>query len=288
MLGEVARGRATGLPLSWYRASSLLHQWKADDFPEMREVHSRVVMMAAKRLFSNLASLAGKKRHGGKVGMLRFKGKEGYHSLMYNQSGFGVNQERGVIRLSKVGAVRVVFHRPLPPEFKVKGIVVKRTGTGKWFVCLQCEEMQESNGEIEASAAIDVKTTLTRGGRAVGIDLGITHFATDSNVHFAASPQYLEQSLAKVKRLQKKLSRKKKVSKRRQKAKFALAKLHEKVANQRRDFLHKLSTYYVRNYDVVCAEDLNVAGILQEKRAELGQKASKTLHRQLTRGGGCS
>src|SRR5271157_3519167 len=279
MLGEVARGRAAGSPLSWYRASSLLHQWMAGDFPEMREVHSRVAMMAAKRLFGNLASLAGKKRHGGKVGKLRFKGKGGYNSIAYNQSGFEVDPEHKEIHFSKVGAVRTVFHRSLPPGCRVKGIVVKRTGTRKWIACLQCEERQESNGEIEANIADRAQAALASGGRAVGIDLGITHFVADSSGHYAESPQYLQQSLAKVKKLQKKLSRKKKASNRRQKAKFALAKLHEKVANQRRDFLHKLSRYYVQHYDVVCAEDLNVAGILQEKRANNNQKANKTLHR---------
>src|SRR5271157_84589 len=285
MLGEVTRGRAVGSPLSWYRASSLLRQWKTGDFPEMREVHSRVAMMAAKRLFGNLASLAGKKRHGGKVGRLRFKGKGGYNSIAYNQSGFEVDPEHEEIHFSKVGAVRTVFHRSLPPGCRVKGIVVKRTGTRKWIACLQCEERQESNGEIEANIADRAQAALASGGRAVGIDLGITHFVADSSGHYAESPQYLQQSLAKVKKLQKKLSRKKKASNRRQKAKFALAKLHEKVANQRRDYLHKLSRYHVANYDVICAEDLAVAGMLQEKRAGFGKKANTTLHRHVAGAG---
>src|SRR5271157_1380051 len=281
MLGEVARGRAAGSPLSWYRASSLLRQWKAGNFPEMREVHSRVAMMAAKRLFGNLA---GKKRHGGKVVRLRFKGKGGYNSIAYNQSGFEVDPEHEEIHFSKVGAVRAVFHRALPPGCRVKGIVVKRTGARNWIACLQCKERQESNGEIEANVAGRVQVALVS-GRAVGIDLGIIHFVADSGGHYAESPQYLQQSLAKVKKLQKILSRKKIASKRRQKAKFALAKLHEKVANQRRDFLHRLSRYYVRQYDVVCVEDLNVAGILQEKRAYNSQAANKTLHRHVADAG---
>ncbi|HMF31989.1 MAG TPA: RNA-guided endonuclease TnpB family protein, partial [Candidatus Lokiarchaeia archaeon] len=277
LLGELNRAREAGTPLSWVGAVSLLPGWKHGDFPEMKDVHSRVAMMVARQLFANLASLGAKKNRGRKVGRLRFKGRGWYNSLAYNQSGFTIEWARGAIRLSKVGEVPARFHRVPPPGHKVKGVVVKRTGTGKCVACLHCEEPGDKDAGSTETLEARVEAVLDEGGHAVGIDLGIAHFAADSDGNFVASPQHLEFSLAKVKRLQKKLSRKKKASNRRQKAKFVLAKLHEKVANQRRDFLHKLSRYYVANYDVICAEDLAVAGMLQEKRAGFGKKANTTL-----------
>jgi putative transposase len=238
-----------------------------------------VAMMAAKRLYDNIASLAGRKRNGGKVGKLRFKGKGSYNSLAYNQSGFVVNAGQGTIYLSKVGVVRARFHRPLPLNCIIKGVVIKRAGPWKWFACLQCDDPRASSGEGDPGKAPRKNAPFTGSGRAVGIDLGITHFTADSDGHFAASPRYLEKSLEKVRKLQQHLSRRKPASKRRQKARNALAKLHEKVADQRRDFLHKLSRHYVDHYDVICAEDLDVAGMLQEKRAALSPTARRTLRR---------
>ncbi len=274
LLREVDRARAVGTPLSWYNAERLLPEWKKTDFLALREVHSRVAMMAAKHLYDNIASLAGRKRNGRNVGKLRFKGKGSYNSLEYNQSGFAVDRSRGTISLSKVGVVRARFHRPLPLECVIKGVVVKRAGPQKWFACLQCEDPRSESGKTFLE-----DTSRTSGSRAVGIDLGITHFAADSGGHFAENPRYLEKSLKKVMKLQQQPSRKKPMSRRRQKARDALAKLHEKVGNQRRDFLHKLSRHYVDHYDLICAEDLDVAGMLQEKRAMPSPTARRTLRR---------
>jgi putative transposase len=285
LLGELNRASEGNRVLSKTSAQAFLPAWKAGDFPELGEVYSRVAHMVVYQLYNNLAGLAAKKGRGQKVGRLRYKGRGWYASLNYNQSGFTIDQERGTIRLAKVGVVRATFHRELPPGATVKGIVVKKTNPGKWFACLQCAEQPRAGDAVECDLATRVRKSLTEGGRAVGIDLGITHFAADSDGQFAENPQYLDRSLAKIKVLQRKLSRKKRGSRRRAKARFALAKRHEKAANQRRDFLHKLSRYYVRKYDVVCAEDLSVSGMLAEKRAIPGNGRMKTLHRHVVDAG---
>ena len=133
------------------------------------------------------------------------------------------------------------------------------------MVRLQCGDgLPSSKGEApQATAEARVAEVLASGGRAVGIDLGITHFAADSDGNVAESPQFLETSLAKLRKLQRPLSRKKQASRRRQRARLALAKQHERIRNQRSDFLHKLSRYYVDHYDVICVENLAVSGMLQ-------------------------
>ncbi|HMF29872.1 MAG TPA: transposase, partial [Candidatus Lokiarchaeia archaeon] len=83
LLWELNRARGAGTPLSWVGAVSLLPGWKRGDFPELKDVHSRVAMMVARQLFANLASLGAKKRRGRKVGRLRFKGRGWYNSLAY-------------------------------------------------------------------------------------------------------------------------------------------------------------------------------------------------------------
>ena len=93
--------------------------------------------------------------------------------------------------------------------------------------------------------------------KAVGIDLGIKTFAVLSDGTEIPNPKYLKQSLDKVKRLQRSLSHKTKGSKNRDKARRKLALAHEKVTNQRNDFLHKVTKYLVSNYDTICLEDLN-------------------------------
>ncbi len=262
-------------------AQVLLPVWKRTDFPELSAVYSKVAQMVVHQLYANLAGLAAKKQHGHKVGKLRYKGHSCYLSLNYNQSGFIVDKEHRTIRLAKVGVVKATFHRELPPSFTIKGIVIKKIRAGKWFACLQCEEESYSGNPDKTDLAALIATKITAGGIVVGIDLGIMHFAADSDSHFVESPQYLDRSLAKVKLLQQKLSRKKKGSKRRAKEKLALAKLHEKVTNQRRDFLHKLSRYKMRKYDVICAEDLSVAGMLVEKHTTSKMVTRKTLHRHV-------
>jgi len=285
VLAELKCAHDEGRVLSKVTAQGFLPAWKAAGFPELNEVYSKVAQMVIHQLYANVASLAARKRQGHKVGKLRYKGQGWYTSLNYNQSGFKIEQERGTIRFAKVGVVRSTFHRELPLGLTVKGIVVKKTRTDKWFACLQCKEETRVGGPVEPDLAGLGVTKLTAGGSAVGIDLGITHFATDSDGNFAENPRYLDLALARVQMLQRKFSRKKKGSKRRAKAKLALAKRHEKVANQRRDFLHKLSRYYLRQYDVICAEDLAVAGMLAEKCVIPGKSARNTLHRHVADAG---
>jgi len=104
---------------------------------------------------------------------------------------------------------------------------------------------------------------LLKTGRIVGIDVGIQHFCVDSDGLAFENPHFIDKTLDKIKRVQKQLSRKKKSSKNREKVKLRLAKLYEKLKNQRMDFLHKLSRYYVNNYDIIVVEDLDIRDLVE-------------------------
>jgi len=126
---------------------------------------------------------------------------------------------------------------------KIKGVIVKRTKTGKWFAIVQAKVDNEP---------------LPPTGRAVGTDIGIHHFCVDSDGIAFENPKFIDKTLEKIRKVQRQLSRKQRGSRNWEKARLRLAKLYEKLNNQRLDFLHKLSRYYVNNYDVICVEDLNI------------------------------
>jgi len=205
-------------------------------------------------LWSNIHGLSELKKNGRRVGHIRFKGKGWYKTLNYNQSDFSFNGN--VLYLSKIGDIRVKMHRPI--QGKIKGVIIKQEGQ-KWYAIIQLDS------EIRVLPPND---------RAVGVDVGLKSFAVDSDGYDFANPRYLGHMLDRIKNIQRDLSRKKKGSNNREKAKAKLTKVHDKANNQRNDFLHKLSRYYVNSYGTICVEALDVKG-LKEKGHDKG------LHRNI-------
>jgi putative transposase len=173
------------------------------------------------------------------------KKKRNHQSIRYPQD-FELRTEKRVIYLSKVGDVQIVLHRPI--QGKPKSITVSKTSSGNYFVSILCE--------------VPVPAPTPRDLAAVGIDLGLLHFVTLSTGEKIKSPKPLRQSEAKIKRLQRELARRKLGSNSREKTRLKLAKQHEKLANQRRDFLHKISFRLVQNFSVIRMEKLNVVGMM--------------------------
>ena len=221
--------------------------------PELKEVHSKVLQHEVYRLFSNLRALAQLKKNGKRVGRLRFKGKGWFKTFTYNQSGFelrktGKRLDR--LWLSKIGTIPIRAHREI--EGNIKQIVIKRCNSGKWFACVSVE----SENEPEQKPI----------QKAVGLDVGLEHFTTDSDGKQIENPHHLKKTLKGLERRQKKLSRTEKDSNRRNKQRMRVASLHERVTNQRDNFLHKLSRYYVDHYELIAVEDLNIRGMLRNHK----------------------
>lgn len=219
------------------------------EHPELKQVHSKVLQMVLHRLYSNLRALAELKRNGRKVGRPRFKGR-GFKSFTYNQSGFKLiegNGRRRELWLSKVGEIPIVLHREL--KGKVKQVHIKREYSGKWFACFSVEIGDEPRKK--------------KVHKHIGIDLGIEHYIAGTDGNFVGHPHNIRKSERRLKLEQSRLSRKKKSSKNREKQQIKLALVHEKVRNQRIDFLHKLSRHYVNTYDFIAIEDLDVKELIE-------------------------
>ena len=179
----------------------------------------------------------------------RFKSKHD-HNQSYRtlNQGNGIRIEGNRIRIPKIGFVR--FKQSMDVG-KIHNATVKRTPTGKYFIVLNVEFEPVRN---------DKKTG------AIGIDVGVKSFYTDSNGNAVPNPRYLEKSSRKLAREQRRLSRKKKGSNNYEKQRIRAARVHEKVTDQRNDFLHKVSTTLVNENQVICVESLDVKGMLRKHR----------------------
>ena len=159
---------------------------------------------------------------------------------------FDVDIKTNRLHIPKLTPLRIILHRET--EGQMKSITISKTPSGKYFASILCE--------------IKKPIKLKKKGKQIGIDLGLKSFLVTSNNETIDTSKYLRQSEDKLKHLQKLLSRKVKGSNRRNKARIKVARIHEKIFNQRNDFLHKLSHRLVSENQAIFAEDLNVKGII--------------------------
>lgn len=151
------------------------------------------------------------------------------------------------IQLPKIGFVECCISKQI--QGRILSTTVSKNPSGRYFVSICCTDV-----EVEPLPKTD---------KTIGIDLGVKHLAVDSNGVEYPNNKYLAKSQKKLARLQRQLSRKPNGSKRREKARIKVARLHEHIANKRKDQLHKLTTQLVRENDIICIEDLNVAGMVR-------------------------
>lgn len=208
-----------------------------------RKLYSKTMQYECYRLFSNLRGLVESKKEGIKVGSLRFKGKGWFKTFTYNQSGYKLietSRRLDILELSKIGDIPIRCHRNI--QGVIKQVTVKREASGKWFASIVSDEQ---------------KTILPHKiETVVGIDVGLDNLVYDSDGNSTKNPRHLKQNEEWLAHVQRILSRKKNGSNNRTKWKIKVARQHEKIANIRSDFLHKLSHYYVENYDAVGVEDM--------------------------------
>jgi len=174
----------------------------------------------------------------------RFKTKHGRQSIQYPQR---VKIEGSRIYLPKVGWVKCVVHREISGRFKT--VTVSRNACGQFHAAILTD-----NGDAMPIVSTD--------GKAIGIDVGLTHLAVTSDGSKFENPRHLRKAEKNLKRKQRKLSRKKKGSNSRNKARRLVARAHERVARARKDHLHKLSRRIVDENQIVVVEDLHVKGIM--------------------------
>jgi putative transposase len=197
-----------------------------------------------RRLDKTFSAFFRRVKRGDKPGFPRYKSSRRYDSITFPSYGDGCRLlPNGKLRIQGAGHIKVKLHRPV--EGTIKTVTVKREAN-RWFVCFSVER---------ASAPLPAST------ESIGIDVGLTHFATFSDGTTVDNPRHHKTAQAKLRRAQRKVARRKKGSHRRRKAVILLQKAHAHVRNQRRDFHHKLSRQLVNRYGLIAVEDLNVKGL---------------------------
>jgi putative transposase len=219
---------------------------------DLKQVHSKVLQKVVQRLYDNLSTLKARKKNGYRVGELRWKGPQEYRSITYSQSGFELNNTSGrpVLTLSKIGDIPLVYHREIPDDAMIKEVVVKQEPTGEWFGILGIETGSDAPPKPETPE------------ECVGIDVGILKYVHDSDGTAVERPD-LSEERERFEREQRKLSRKEHGSANYRKQQRIVAQRHADLKRKRRDFLHKLSNYYAREYDLVAVEDLDAKALME-------------------------
>lgn len=218
---------------------------KQPEYAWLNEVSSVPVQQALRHLQTAFANFFAKRNR-----YPQFKRKDGPQSAEYTTSAFKWDGQ--AIKLAKMEApLDVRWSRPIPKAAKVTTVTVSKDPAGRYFVSLLCDDAVASKPESDGK---------------VGIDLGLTHFAILSTGDKVAAPNTFRKNEAKLAKFQRRLAKKTKGSNRRKKAKLKVAKLHAKIADSRRDFLHKLSTRLINENQVIAIESLSVSNMQKNRR----------------------
>lgn len=227
--------------LNYYAcAAALTELKKTDDHAWLKEVDSIALQQSLKDLDNAYQNFFREVKKGGSVGFPKF------HSKRDRRKSYTTKQNIEVfdryIKLPKLGKVKCRVSREV--KGRILNATVSQTPSGKYFVSVCCTDVE-----------IDMHQST---GAMVGLDMGLKEFAISSDGTTYQNHRYLRKSAKRLARLQRRLSRKSKDSKRREKARIAVARAHEKVSNQRSDYLQKLSTTLIKENDLIAVEDLAV------------------------------
>jgi len=233
--------RSREIAINYYSQANQLPEIK-DLREEYTDIHSQVLQDVLRRVQKAFDAFFRRCKNGEEPGYPRFQGKGRYDSFTYPQSGFSLTHDNRVC-LSKLGSIKVKFHRQI--KGTIKTCTIKREGDA-WYVVFACEVEPERLGD---------------NADAIGIDLGLLHFATLSTGETIENPRHYRKAEKRLERVQQALSRKKRGSTRRRKAVKQVGKAHRKIANQRKDFLHKASRQLVNAYGTIVFEELQPANM---------------------------
>ncbi len=207
-------------------------------------VFSQVLQDVLRRLDKSFKAFFRRVKAGEKPGYPRFKGIGWYKSFTYPQVGFKIDESR--LTLSKIGSIRIFKHREV--KGKIKTCTIKKDLLGRWYVVLVTE--------VEDIPLMESKV-------AVGVDVGLKSLVALSTGDTIQYPRYYVQTQQKLAIAQRNLSRKKKGSANRRKAKAKVAKINNDIQNHRDEFLHQVSKKLVDSADLIVFENLNIYGMLK-------------------------
>mgnify|MGYP002765179199 CR=1 FL=1 len=237
----------TGKPVSQYEQSRELTKMRnTNETKWLAEVDRSAYTYTLRDLDAAYHNFFRGLKTGRRVGFPKFKSKKS-NRFSYTTQNIKVLDNH--IYLAKIGIVKCHVSKQI--QGRILSATVSKNPSGKYFVAICCTD-------VEAEP-------LPKTDKSIGIDLGIKHLAVDSNGIEYPNNKHLSKSQKKLARLQRQLSRKPSGSNRHEKARIKVARLYEHIANQRKDQLHKLTTQLVHENDIVCIEDLNVAGMVRNR-----------------------
>lgn len=234
-----------GSKIGYFQTSAMLTELKkCEDFAFLKTVDSIALQQSLRDLDRGFVNFF-QKRATHPI----FKSKHNHHqSYRTLNQGNNIRIEGKYIKLPKLGYVKI---RQSMEVGKINNVTIEHTPTDKYFAVL--------NVEFEPQPRVN-------NGGMIGIDVGIKEFYSDSNRNVVSNPKYLEKSMRKIIREQRKLSRKQKNSNNRNKQRIKVALVHEKITNQRNDFLQKQSTMLIRENQTICIEELKVKNMMRNHR----------------------
>jgi len=218
------------------------------EHPEFNSLHSQAIQNISDRVwkaYRNFFRRVKEKQKGKRIKVGFPRVKKFVVSLTYPQSGFKLSGAH--LSLSKTGRLPIVLHRPI--ESKVKTLTIKCSKSMEWYATFTAESEGGSFMPNEKSA--------------VGIDLGLSNYATLSDGSVIQNMRFSKQNIARARRLQRQISRKVKGSRNRRKAVLKLARFSNHIAQQRHDFLHKLSRQLVNSYGLIAYEKLSIGNMMK-------------------------
>lgn len=217
---------------------------KQPEYAWINEVSSVPVQQSLRHLQTAFANFFAKRAR-----YPQFKRKDGKQSAEYTTSAF--KWDGKALKLAKMAdPLNIRWSRQIPKAAKVTTVTVSKDSAGRYFISLLCDDV------VAAKANAQNK---------IGIDLGLSHFATLSTGEKVAAPNIFRKNEAKLATLQRRLAKKQKGSNRRAKAKLKVARLHAKIADSRKDFLHKLSTRLINENQVIAVESLSVSNMQKNR-----------------------
>lgn len=225
----------------------------ANDMKNLKSEHKWLKEVDSTALQSSLRDLdmAYQKFFKEHSGFPKFKSKKDNHRSYKSKYTNGNIQYCGKhIKLPKLGMVKT--RNKLTPEGRIINATISQEPSGKYFVSLCCVDIPEPEHKLT--------------GNSIDIDLGLKVFAITSDGEIISNPKYLAKQQKKLAKLQKELSRKSKGSSNRNKARIRVARCHEKIANQRKDFLQKSSTQIIQENDIICLEDLQIRNMVKNHK----------------------
>ena len=244
----------TGKGMSYYDQWPHFRDLRRENPDTLGQINATSMQQLLRRVDKAFKAFFRRVKAGETPGYPRFKSRKRFRSMEYRY-GDGcklIIEQSGQVRLrvQNVGQIKVKYHRELPEDAQIKHVVLKKN-LGKWYLFLMLN--------------IPDPQPLPATGQQIGIDMGLRWLLALSDGTIIENPRWYQQTRKRLRIMQRKLSRQKKGSYRWRKTAFQIAKLHHKIANQRRDFWHQWTAWLVKTYDLIAIENLSLSFMIHNQ-----------------------